>query len=196
MLERQWILKRFGDPAHVSKRERSDVPMPHSPCKVHVRPRKSRATPAACRAGLPSARFRPRTACAPHARSGTAVASALPRHRPARALHASQGPREQDQFLAYVDARLHDRRLESLVKNLFRPNYGGNRNYTLDGLMVSSYDMRPSTLVKHSPDSPVENEISRGRRARGWAASGATAHMISLASVRCKRVADSSRTAV
>ena len=68
------------------------------------------------------------------------------------------GPREKEQFLAYLNGRLRDKRLESLVKNLFRPSYGGNRNYTLmytlGGLMVSSDDdMRPYALMEHSPES-------------------------------------------
>ena len=48
------------------------------------------------------------------------------------------GPREKEKFLAYLNERLHDARLEGLVRNLFRPSYGGNRNctlmYTLGGL--------------------------------------------------------------
>jgi hypothetical protein len=32
------------------------------------------------------------------------------------------GPREKDQFLAYLHHRLRDKRLEALVKNLFRPS--------------------------------------------------------------------------
>jgi hypothetical protein len=39
------------------------------------------------------------------------------------------GPREKDQFIAYLNQRLRDKRLEGLVKNLFRPSYGGNRNF-------------------------------------------------------------------
>ena len=31
------------------------------------------------------------------------------------------GPREKEQFLAYLNQRLRDKRLEALVKNLFRP---------------------------------------------------------------------------
>ena len=31
------------------------------------------------------------------------------------------GPREKDQFLAHLNGRLRDKRLEGLVKNLFRP---------------------------------------------------------------------------
>jgi hypothetical protein len=78
------------------------------------------------------------------------------------------GPREKEQFLAYVNGRLRDKRLEGLVKNLFRPSYGGNRNctlmYTLGGLMVSADDdMRPYTLMEHSPESLDPDEVCRGR---------------------------------
>jgi hypothetical protein len=78
------------------------------------------------------------------------------------------GPREKEQFLGYVNARLRDKRLEGLVKNLFRPSYGGNRNYTLmytlGGLMVSADDdMRPYTLMEYSPESLNADEICRGR---------------------------------
>ena len=41
------------------------------------------------------------------------------------------GPQEKEQFISYLNPRLRDKRLEGLVKNLFRPSYGGNRNYTL-----------------------------------------------------------------
>jgi len=55
-----------------------------------------------------------------------------------------------------------------LVRNLFRPSYGGNRNftlmYTLGDLFVSADDdMRPYALIEDSPESLVENEISRGK---------------------------------
>ncbi len=78
------------------------------------------------------------------------------------------GPREKDLFLTYVNQRLRDKRLEGLVKNLFRPSYGGNRNctlmYTLGGLLVSADDdMRPYTLMEHSPESLDPDEICRGR---------------------------------
>ena len=68
------------------------------------------------------------------------------------------GPKEKEQFIAYLNQRLRDKRLEGLVKNLFRPSYGGNRNftlmYTLGGLMVSSDDdMRPYALMEHSQES-------------------------------------------
>jgi hypothetical protein len=78
------------------------------------------------------------------------------------------GPREKEQFLAYLNHRLHDVRLDGLVRNLFRPSYGGNRNftlmYTLGGLMVSADDdMRPFALMEDSPESLELDEICRGR---------------------------------
>jgi hypothetical protein len=78
------------------------------------------------------------------------------------------GPREKEQFLGHLYGRLRDKRLEGLVKNLFRPSYGGNRNYTLmytlGGLMVSADDdMRPYTLMEYSPESLNTDEICRGR---------------------------------
>jgi hypothetical protein len=78
------------------------------------------------------------------------------------------GPQEKEQFLAYLFERLRDRKLNLLVRNLFRPSYGGNRNYTLmytlGHLMVSSDDdMRPYALVEDSPESLGPDEISRGK---------------------------------
>src|SRR5581483_3994619 len=78
------------------------------------------------------------------------------------------GPREKEEFITYLNSRLRDRRLETLVRNLFRPSYGGNRNftlmYTLGELMVSSDDdMRPYSLVEYSPESLGADEVSRGR---------------------------------
>src|SRR5262249_50220934 len=78
------------------------------------------------------------------------------------------GPREKEQFLSYLRQRLRDKRLEGLIKNLFRPSYGGNRNftlmYTLGGLLVSSDDdMRPHALMETSPESLGEDEVGRGR---------------------------------
>jgi hypothetical protein len=78
------------------------------------------------------------------------------------------GPREKEQFIAYLNERLPDKRLQGLVKNLFRPSYGGNRNYTLmyslGGLVVSADDdMRPYALMEHSPESLEDEEICRGR---------------------------------
>ena len=78
------------------------------------------------------------------------------------------GPRQKEGFLGYLNSRLRNKRLEPLVKNLFRPSYGGNRNFTLmyslGGLMVSSDDdMRPYALMEDSPESLESDEISRGR---------------------------------
>jgi hypothetical protein len=71
-------------------------------------------------------------------------------------------------FVAYLNQRLRDRKLEPLIRNLFRPSYGGNRNvtlmYTLGGLMVTADDdMRPYTLVEDSPESLGDDEIARGK---------------------------------
>jgi hypothetical protein len=78
------------------------------------------------------------------------------------------GPREKEQFLSYLNDRLRDKRLVGLVRNLFRPSYGGNRNftlmYTLGGLMVSADDdMRPYTLIEDSPESFADDEVCRSK---------------------------------
>jgi hypothetical protein len=78
------------------------------------------------------------------------------------------GPREKEAFLQLVNRRIKDRRLEPLLRNLFRPSYGGNRNftliYTLGELLVSSDDdMRPYALIEDSPESLSQAEISRGK---------------------------------
>ena len=83
-------------------------------------------------------------------------------------MSGTSGPEEKDQFLSYLHSRLRDKRLQALVKNLFRPSYGGNRNftlmYTLGGLMISSDDdMRPFALLENSPESLGAEEVSRGR---------------------------------
>lgn len=78
------------------------------------------------------------------------------------------GPAEKEQFVSYICKRLRDRKLDVLVRNLFRPSYGGNRNftlmYTLGDLMVSADDdMRPYGLIEDSPEALNEREISRGK---------------------------------
>jgi hypothetical protein len=78
------------------------------------------------------------------------------------------GPKEKAHFLAFLNERLRDRKLEPLIKNLFRPSYGGNRNctlmYTLGGIMLSSDDdMRPYAFVEDSPESLREDEVCHGR---------------------------------
>ena len=78
------------------------------------------------------------------------------------------GPREKEQFIGFLNRKLKDPKLESLVRNLFRPSYGGNRNftlmYTLGAFMVSADDdMRPHALIESSPESLNPDEISRGK---------------------------------
>jgi len=78
------------------------------------------------------------------------------------------GPREKEQFLGFLSRRLRDRKLDLIVRNLFRPSYGGNRNftlmYTLGNLLVSSDDdMRPYGLIEDSPESLAEGEVARGK---------------------------------
>jgi hypothetical protein len=78
------------------------------------------------------------------------------------------GPKQKEQFLTLLNKYLRDRKLESLVRNLFRPSYGGNRNftlmYTLGAFMISADDdMRPYALVESSPESLKADEMSRGK---------------------------------
>jgi hypothetical protein len=93
--------------------------------------------------------------------------SALERTQTHNELHYV-GPREKAEFVRLLVDRLGDRRLESVVKNLFRPSYGGNRNftlmYTLGGFLVSADDdMRPTALIENSIESLGPDEISRGK---------------------------------
>jgi hypothetical protein len=54
------------------------------------------------------------------------------------------GPREKERFIQILLQRLREPKLEALVRNLFRPSYGGNRNFTLmyslGAFLVSSDD--------------------------------------------------------
>jgi len=81
------------------------------------------------------------------------------------------GPRQKEQFVSFLIQKLHDPKLDPLVRGLFRPSYGGNRNftlmYTLGKLMVSSDDdMRPDALIESSPESLGDNEMCRGKLAK------------------------------
>jgi hypothetical protein len=82
------------------------------------------------------------------------------------------GPQEKEQFLKFLNRKLRDKKLESLlVRTIFRPSYGGNRNfsliYTLGAFLVSADDdMRPYALVENSPESLKPEEVSRGRLRR------------------------------
>jgi len=78
------------------------------------------------------------------------------------------GPREKEEFLGFLNRRLRDKKLDGLVRNLFRPSYGGNRNFTLmyslGAFLVSADDdMRPHALIETSPESLNADEISRGK---------------------------------
>jgi hypothetical protein len=78
------------------------------------------------------------------------------------------GPREKEQFVTFLTRKLRDAKLDPLVRGLFRPSYGGNRNftlmYTLGRLMVSSDDdMRPDALIESSPESLAGDEVCRGK---------------------------------
>lgn len=78
------------------------------------------------------------------------------------------GPREKEAFIRFLNRKLRDRKLESLVRNLFRPSYGGNRNFTLmytlgTTLISADDDMRPHALIEDSPESLQADEISRGK---------------------------------
>jgi hypothetical protein len=81
------------------------------------------------------------------------------------------GPREKEQFLAYLNTRLRDRRLEGLVRNLFRPSYGGNRNFTLmytlgNRVISADDDMRPYALMENSVETLDDDEVCRGKLLR------------------------------
>jgi hypothetical protein len=78
------------------------------------------------------------------------------------------GPRQKAEFVRLLVDRLGDRKLESVVKNLFRPSYGGNRNftlmYTLGGFLVSADDdMRPTAFLENSVESLGADEMCRGK---------------------------------
>jgi len=71
-------------------------------------------------------------------------------------------------FIQILLKRLREPKLEALVRNLFRPSYGGNRNFTLMYslgcfLVSSDDDMRPTALIEHSPENLTTDEICRGK---------------------------------
>jgi hypothetical protein len=78
------------------------------------------------------------------------------------------GPKEKDHFLGHLNSRIRDKRVEGLVRNLFRPSYGGNRNhtlmYTLGGTVISADDdMRPFAFMEESVETLSEDEVCRGK---------------------------------
>ena len=67
----------------------------------------------------------------------------------------------------FSTAGLRDKKLDSLVRNLFRPSYGGNRNFTLmyslgHYLVSADDDMRPHALIETHPESLHTDVFSRG----------------------------------
>ena len=58
------------------------------------------------------------------------------------------GPREKKRFISFLNRRLRDKKLDSLVRNLFRPSYGGNRNFTLMYLLAISSLVPMTTCVR------------------------------------------------
>ena len=81
------------------------------------------------------------------------------------------GPKEKERFIGYLNLRLRDKRIEGLVRNLFRPSYGGNRNftlmYTLGSRVISADDdMRPYALMEDSVETLGEDEVCRGKLLR------------------------------
>jgi hypothetical protein len=57
------------------------------------------------------------------------------------------GPKEKDAFVSYLNQRLRDRKLAPLVKNLFRPSYGGNRNVALLPPPIRQVELRAWTCT-------------------------------------------------
>jgi hypothetical protein len=69
------------------------------------------------------------------------------------------GPREKERFIQFLLHRLREPKLEALVRNLFRPSYDGNRNFTLmyslGAFLVSSDDDMCPTALRCSMKSSV-----------------------------------------
>jgi hypothetical protein len=78
------------------------------------------------------------------------------------------GPAEKAALREHLESKLGDRALTPLVTELFRPSYGGNRNYTLlyslGGFLVSADDdMRPYALVEDDGADFRLDEVCRGK---------------------------------
>src|SRR5262249_26595248 len=78
------------------------------------------------------------------------------------------GPREKERFIQILLKRLREPKLEALVRNLFRPSYGGKPNFTptylLCGFLFSSGDgIRPRALVEHNPALAAKPRRARWR---------------------------------
>jgi hypothetical protein len=78
------------------------------------------------------------------------------------------GPSEKAELLACLAEKVGDARLAPLIAELFRPSYGGNRNFTLlyslgCFLISADDDMRPHALVAETGPELGANEICRGK---------------------------------
>jgi hypothetical protein len=98
------------------------------------------------------------------------------------------GPREKEQFLGYLFGRLSDRKLEPLVRNLFRPSYGGKRNYTLMYRTVDAstpQDVCSRSGILECTQPGVERLCWGPMRAPGPARTRMRATAVSRMRIRC-----------
>jgi hypothetical protein len=78
------------------------------------------------------------------------------------------GPAEKAALREELEQKLRDTSLAALVKDLFRPSYGGNRNFTLlyslgSFLVSADDDMRPYALIDDEGSELSDDEICRGK---------------------------------
>jgi hypothetical protein len=78
------------------------------------------------------------------------------------------GPHEKEAFIRFLNRKLRDRKLESLVRISSGRAYGGNRNFTLmytlgTTLISADDDMRLHALIEDSPEFLQTDEVSRGK---------------------------------
>jgi len=81
------------------------------------------------------------------------------------------GPAEKAALREHLESKLGDSSLLPFVTELFRPSYGGNRNYTLlyslgSYLVSADDDMRPYALVEDDGSDFGRDEICRGKVVR------------------------------
>ncbi|HEY3500300.1 MAG TPA: hypothetical protein VGK73_36665 [Polyangiaceae bacterium] len=77
------------------------------------------------------------------------------------------GPAEKAALQSFLAEKIGDHRLAPLVAELFRPSYGGNRNFTLlyslgSFLISADDDMRPWALMAEDEELGA-NEVCRGK---------------------------------
>ncbi len=74
------------------------------------------------------------------------------------------GAPEKEQFLAELASRIGN---EGLLRKMFRPSYGGNRNFTIAYTLGEHFisvddDMRPHGLMSVNQSIPIDPEVARG----------------------------------